>query len=104
MPILARFISENNIPLFGYTIFNYFNSKQPNWLIVLKAIILFKSFCTKLQVAAKNAVLAPTRVITNKAVGLYSNNGLDLTNKYNPAVTRVAAWIKADTGVGNFYI
>lgn len=42
----------------------------------------------------------PVRVITNKAVGLYSNIGLVLTNKYNPAVTRVAAWIKAETGVG----
>ena len=59
--------------------------------MVLKAIILFKSFCTNPQVAAKKAVLAPTKVITNKAVGLYSNNGLDLTNKYKPAVTSVAA-------------
>ena len=63
-------------------------------------MILFKSFCTKPQVAAKNAVVAPTNVITNNAVELYSNNGDDLTNKYNPAVTSVAAWIKADTGVG----
>ena len=63
-------------------------------------MILFKSFCTKPHVAAKKAVLAPTKVITNSAVGLYSNKGLDLTNKYNPAVTRVAAWINADTGVG----
>ena len=63
-------------------------------------MILFKSFCTKPQVAAKNAVLAPTRVITNKAVLLYSNNGELLTSRYRPAVTRVAAWIKADTGVG----
>ena len=67
-------------------------------------MILFKSFCTKPQVAAKNAVLAPTRVITNKAVLLYSNNGELLTSRYRPAVTRVAAWIKADTGVGfKFY-
>ena len=67
-------------------------------------MILFKSFCTKPQVAAKNAVLAPTRVITNKAVLLYSNNGELLTSRYRPAVTRVAALIKADTGVGfKFY-
>ena len=58
------------------------------------------SFCTKPQVAAKKAVVAPTNVITNKAVLLYSNIGEDRTNKYNPAVTSVAAWIKADTGVG----
>ena len=61
----------------------------------------FKSFWTKPQVAAKKAVVAPVKVIINKAVLLYSNKGEDLNNKYNPAVTRVAAWIKADTGVGN---
>ena len=52
--------------------------------------------------AAKKAVLAPVNVITNKAVLLYSNIGEDLTNKYNPAVTSVAAWIKAETGVGYY--
>ena len=63
-------------------------------------MILFKSFWTNPHVASKKAVVAPTNVITNKAVELYSNIGEDLTNKYNPAVTSVAAWIKADTGVG----
>lgn len=72
----------------------------PNWLIVLNAIILLISFWTKPHVAAIKAVIEPIKVITNKAVGLYSKIGLDLTNKYNPAVTRVAAWISADTGVG----
>jgi hypothetical protein len=41
--------------------------------------------------AAKNAVKAPTQVITTNAVGAYSNKGLDLNNKYTPAVTSVAA-------------
>lgn len=59
--------------------------------MVLKAIILFKSFCTKPQVAAKNAVEAPTKVIINKAVELNSNKGENRINKYKPAVTRVAA-------------
>ena len=59
--------------------------------MVLKAIILFKSFCTKPHVAAKKAVVAPTNVMTNNAVELYSNIGELLTNKYNPAVTSVAA-------------
>ena len=54
-------------------------------------MILFKSFCTKPHVAAKKAVVAPTNVITNNAVELYSNIGELLTNKYNPAVTSVAA-------------
>ena len=47
------------------------------------------SFKTKPQVAAKKAVVAPTKVITNKAVELYSKIGDDLSNKYNPAVTNV---------------
>ena len=50
--------------------------------------------------AAKKAVEAPTNVITNRAVLLYSSIGEDLTNKYRPLVTSVAAWIKAETGVG----
>ena len=50
--------------------------------------------------AAKNAVEAPIKVIINKAVELYSNKGEDLTNKYNPAVTNVAACNKALTYVG----
>ena len=54
-------------------------------------MILFISFCTKPQVAAKKAVVAPTNVITNKAVLLYSKIGEDRTSKYNPAVTSVAA-------------
>jgi hypothetical protein len=61
-----------------------FNKKirfQPSCEIVLNAIILFKSFCTKPQVAPMNAVVAPTKVITSKAVGLYSNIGELLNNK-----------------------
>ena len=46
------------------------------------------------------AVVAPINVITSKAVGLYSNIGEHLNNKYKPAVTRVAACNKAETGVG----
>ena len=37
----------------------------------------------------------------NKFVTIaYSNNGLILATKKTPAVTIVAAWIRADTGVG----
>ena len=67
-------------------------------------MILFKSFWIKPQVAAKKAVLAPTSVITNKAVLLYYKIGEDRTSRYNPAVTSVAAWIKAETGVGLYLI
>jgi hypothetical protein len=59
--------------------------------MVENAIILFISFCTKPHNAATNAVIEPIKVITNRAVGLYSKIGLVLTNKYKPAVTRVAA-------------
>ena len=69
--------------------------------MVLKAIILFRSLATSPAVAAKNAVDAPTIVIINNAVGLYSNIGEHLNNKQIPAVTSVAACNKAETGVGN---
>ena len=55
---------------------------------------------TKPLVAPINAVVAPTIVITIKAVELYSNIGVHLNNKYKPAVTRVAACNKDETGVG----
>ena len=64
-------------------------------------MILFKSLATKPLVAPMKAVVAPTIVITIKAVELYSKIGEHLNNKYNPAVTRVAACNKAETGVGN---
>ena len=38
--------------------------------------------------------------MTISVVGAYSSRGDDRNSKYTPAVTRVAAWIKADTGVG----
>lgn len=58
------------------------------------------SFCRSPVVAAKNAVTAPTHVITISVVGAYSSNGDDRNSKYTPAVTSVAAWIRAETGVG----
>lgn len=52
------------------------------------------------MVAAKSTVRDPTIVTTIKANGACSKKGEDLINKKTPAVTMVAAWIKADTGVG----
>lgn len=77
--------------------------QYPSWLIVLKAIIRFKSFCNRPVEAAKNEVRAPTHRITKRAVGEYSKIGEDLNSKYTPAVTSVAAWSKAETGVGKIY-
>jgi len=38
--------------------------------------------------------------MTDKIVGTYSNSGEHLIMRKTPAVTIVAAWIKAETGVG----
>src|SRR6266550_8438530 len=51
-------------------------------------------------VAAKRAVTAPITATIFSAVGETSNNGLARATRYTPAVTIVAAWISALTGVG----
>ena len=58
------------------------------------------SFCTRPTVAAKKAVIAPTKVTTVSAVGASSNSGDSRATMNTPAVTMVAAWISAETGVG----
>ena len=50
--------------------------------------------------AAKNAVDAPTSVTTCSATGASSNSGDSRATMNTPAVTMVAAWISAETGVG----
>jgi hypothetical protein len=49
----------------------------------------------------KTLVIAPIHKHNIKTVELYSIKGEALINKYTPAVTIVAACIKAETGVGN---
>jgi hypothetical protein len=51
-------------------------------------------------VAANNAVIDPTMIIKVNVNSLYSKKNDDLINKNTPAVTIVAACIKAETGVG----
>src|SRR5450756_2363241 len=58
------------------------------------------SFCPTAIVAANKAVSAPTQVTTSWAVGAAMNRAEDRATRYTPAVTIVAAWIRADTGVG----
>jgi hypothetical protein len=58
------------------------------------------SFCTVPTVAAKIAVAAPTMVTTPVAVALVWNIGDRRQTMNTPAVTMVAAWISAETGVG----
>src|SRR6185369_6212862 len=51
-------------------------------------------------VAANNAVSVPMMATTVKAIGARSKITCDRETIYTPAVTMVAAWIKAETGVG----
>src|SRR5215831_20235672 len=47
-----------------------------------------------------SSVTVPTMAIAIRAPGPTARIGLDRTIRYTPAVTMVAAWISADTGVG----
>ncbi len=58
------------------------------------------SFCTRPTVAAKKAVVAPTMATKASAIGASSNRGESRATMNTPAVTMVAAWISAETGVG----
>ena len=50
--------------------------------------------------AAKIAVVAPTIAMTVIAKGASTSIGLKRTSRNGPALTIVAAWISAETGVG----
>ena len=58
------------------------------------------SFCTMAMLAAKIAVVPPITPTTASAVGAYSKIGDSRATMKTPAVTIVAAWISAETGVG----
>ncbi len=58
------------------------------------------SFCAMPIEAAKIAVVAPMTQTTPSATGAYSKSGESRATMKTPAVTMVAAWIKAETGVG----
>src|SRR5216684_3008471 len=58
------------------------------------------SGCTMPILAANIAVVAPMIPTTASAVGAYSNSGDRRATMNTPAVTIVAAWIRALTGVG----
>ncbi len=47
-----------------------------------------------------SSVTVPTRATATRASGDIARIGLDRTSRYTPAVTMVAAWMSADTGVG----
>jgi len=50
--------------------------------------------------AAKSAVAAPTVATTPPEIGASSKRTADRDIMKTPAVTMVAAWMRADTGVG----
>src|SRR6266550_6002226 len=52
------------------------------------------------MVAAKNAVAAPIQAMSDKVDGARTNRKCSRAVIYTPAVTMVAAWINALTGVG----
>src|ERR1051326_641736 len=58
------------------------------------------SFWNKPTEAAKKAVVAPMKVTKASALGACSNIGEQRQTRNTPAVTMVAAWISAETGVG----
>src|SRR6185369_8019023 len=58
------------------------------------------SFCTIPRNAMKSAVIAPMIVTNDSAVSDHSNSGLMRATMKMPAVTIVAAWIRAEIGVG----
>jgi hypothetical protein len=58
------------------------------------------SFCTNPVVAAKKHVIAPKQATTANAMGACSKIGEHRAIINTPAVTIVAAWIRAETGVG----
>ena len=73
---------------------------NPIWLIVEYASIFLMSLCVSDTTAANSAVVAPTIAMTVIAFGERTIRGLNRTSKNGPALTIVAAWISADTGVG----
>ena len=58
------------------------------------------SDCPRASVAARKAVKAPTHAIRNSTSGAARKSGYARATRNTPAVTMVAAWIRAETGVG----
>ena len=58
------------------------------------------SHCFMAIVAANSAVTAPTIATTSDESGAIAKRTFERATRYTPAVTMVAAWMTADTGVG----
>src|SRR5678810_896265 len=58
------------------------------------------SVCVHAMIAANSADNAPTQATMCSATTSNAYSGNNLATRYTPATTIVAAWIRADTGVG----
>src|ERR1700677_4887247 len=72
----------------------------PIWDTVEKASTFLMSFCDVAIVAATKAVTPPMMAMVARPSGDMVSIGDIRTKRYTPAVTMVAAWINAETGVG----
>ena len=72
----------------------------PSCETVEYASTFLMSYCRRPMLAAKNAVSAPTMATTSSATGASVKIAAVRTTRNTPAVTIVAAWISAETGVG----
>ena len=72
----------------------------PSWETVEYASTRLMSDSTHAIDAASSAVKAPTTPISHETSGTSANNGCARVTMNTPAVTMVAAWINAETGVG----
>ena len=61
------------------------------------------SSCTHASTAASSAVKAPIHATISSTSGVSANSHDVRCSRYTPAVTIVAAWISAETGVGPFH-
>ena len=71
----------------------------PSWLTVEYARTRLMSLATRPIVAANTAVMPPMSATTVMASDA-SNSGKNRATRNTPAVTMVAEWIRAETGVG----
>src|SRR6185369_1209726 len=70
------------------------------WEIVEYARTFLMSYWRSPIVAANNAVSAPMPAVSNPVNGARAKSTPVRATRYTPAVTIVAAWMRADTGVG----
>ena len=76
------------------------NIMKPICDMVLNASTLLISVWVQAMMAATSADITPIQVTKFKAMASIEKMGNNLATKNTPATTMVAAWIRAETGVG----